>query len=354
MDSQMLTCDGNKFAASQVASPPIQLLLARARENSTPLLCGCKTPGVPMVTRLFRDNIFVARWPETGNLHHPECPSFDLDSHTSAVHECEDGVVEIRASFSLEHGASTPAKNAPHKVTAAPVVARQTLGLDGVLLELWRLAGLGKWFPKMNGRRSWGLARHLLAGAAVPVRIGTSCLADHLFVPESFHSNDAEHGQRQSSTLRKTIADHGLALVVAPISAVESSRFGYRIVFTHMRPLRMYSKKCYGIPARRNSMRDGDRLIGMAIVDARGEHFRVLDMGLLPVTAHWLPYGNPQEAIILDDLVAANYKFLMRSTRQAGEIAVVLEAGDPTFAVIPDAAEPHRWRFERIPGKEMS
>lgn len=304
-----------------------------------------------MVTRLFRNHIFVARWPETGNLHHPECPSYDLDSHTTAVHECEDGVVEIRASFSLGNGAHSAAtKSVPHKTSAAHMAARQTLGLDGVLLELWRLAGLSKWFPKMNGRRSWGLARHLLTGAAIPVRIGTSCLADHLFVPENFHSNDAEHGQRQSATLRKTIADHGLALVVAPINLIEPSRFGYRIIFSHMRPLRMYSKTCFGIPAQRKSMRDGDRLIGIAIVGARGEHFQVHDMGLMSVTAHWLPYGNPQEAIILDDLVAANHKFLMRSTRPAGEIAVVLEAGEPALAVVPDAAEPHRWRFDRIPG----
>lgn len=352
MDDQALQCDGRQFQARDLDNPEVQALLQMARDSGQPVICTCQAPGIPMVIRLHGQKLLIARWPDTGNQHHPDCPSFDLASNTEAVREIEDGTIEVRATFSLTH-AGFPRREA--KATHTPTVptspgSHRALDLTGVLHELWRLSGLDKWFPKMQGKRHWGLVRHLLGQAALPIRIGGQPLHERIFLPEPFRADDAGHSDRQAKELRGLIGTHGLAVLIAPLSGIDPSRYGHRMAFTHMRSHRIYAANDFGMLAMLRQLRDGDRLIGIALIDARADYFRVLDAGAMTITGCWLPYEGPSNAHLLDAVVTGQHRFITRygRFREGTEVAITIEGGRPVSRVIPDSSHGAGWRMDRF------
>lgn len=308
MHEQRCRCGETEFSLEQLLEPAVQEMLLSARESGIAVHCACRT--VPMVTRLFRGRVFVARWPDTGAMHAPECPSFDMSSSPAAVQEREDGTIEIRASFQLREPwvAAQPEMRGHHGATGFHV-ERPALGLQEVLRELWKLSGLDKWFPGLLAKRKWHLVRYRLLNASIPVCIQDESLADRLFIPETYRKDAPAHGQEQLEKLHALASKVGRVVLVAPLLEIEGSKYGYRIKFTHLSEARAYMKQGGEIATKLRSLAEGNRLIGIALLEQRQNYFKVVELAFLPVTKHWLPFASGQAGRVMDDLVEKNHSF---------------------------------------------
>lgn len=327
MHDQRFLCEAQTLPLASLELAETQKLLAAAREHGHPVLCGCRSPGIPMVLRRYNGKILIARWPDTGDRHATDCPSFDPSSNPAAVREHPDGTIEIRTSFQLDppvrgqsHG------RAPSKPAAIPVARRDHLDLSGVLHELWRRTGFDKWFPAMEGKRNWGVVRYHLNEAASAVRIGRHMLGDVLFSVLPFHRDAPEAIEDQLVRLQQLIGDQGIAVLLAPVKLIKPAKFGYRIEFYHLPKLAFYSSSSFGVADQLRQLPEGHRLVAMALVDARGKHFRVHGLGTVPVTSHWLPYDQPNDASAIESLATTNIRFLVRHghLRSGDEVAMQL------------------------------
>lgn len=352
---QTFACNGERFPATRLFTLETQQQIAQAREHGAQIVCLCTDPGTPMVSRKYGGRIFLARWPDTGHRHDPECPSFDLSSRPDAVREQEDGTVEIRASFALgAQPQDPPPASAAASATkrgmnvAPPVQHAPALGLSDVLHQLWRLSDLDRWFPAMAGRRHWGVVGYHLAQAAQPVLIGGKELVQHLFVPQPYRG-DVSQADGQLQTLRDLCTANGSALLLAPLREIAASKFGFKIGFSHLPQMMAYASSSFAVAPALARLRENDRLICLARVTSRRHYFQIDDLGFIPVTSSWLPYIDLTGARVLDDLVAKGERFLVLHGHQAPDsrVAVLLRRGETQHVVVADTSTAG-WRVEQF------
>lgn len=342
MHDQRFLCDGQTLSATSLIEAGTQKRLAAAREQGQLIFCACRSPGIPMVLRRCNGKIHVARWPDTGERHAADCPSFDPSSNPAAIREHPDGTIEIRTSFHLAPCVRGPDQGSsqatPTATPATPVVPHGYLDLSGVLHELWRRAGFDKWFPAMHGKRNWGVVRHHLVETVSTIQMGQRMLGDVLFSALPYHRDAPEALEDQLARLRQIIGEHGIAVLLAPVKLLMPAKFGYRFEFVHLPKLSFYSSSTYGLSEQLRQLPDGHRLIGMALIDARGKHFRVQGLGAIHVTSQWLPYDRFDDALAIERLAATNIGFLVRHghLRTGGEVAIQLGGADDGRLIFPD------------------
>ena len=339
MHDQRFLCEAQILPATALGEAETQLRLAAARKQGHPVLCACRSPGIPMVLRRYNGTILIARWPDTGERHATDCPSYDPSSNPEAIREHPDGTIEIRTSFQL----TPPVRGgtqvrSPGRPTATPVAPHNHLDLSGVLHELWRRAGFDKWFPAMQGKRNWGVVRYHLAETASVVQIGQHMLCDVLFSALPFHRGAPEALDDQIARLQQMIGEKGIAVLLTPVKLIDAAKFGYRIEFYHLPKLAFYAASSYGVADKLRQLPEGHRLIGMALVDARGKHFRVHGLGTIPVTPHWLPYDRLDDGSAIESLAATDLRFLVRHghLRSGHEIAIELGGDHDGRLIFPD------------------
>lgn len=303
-----------------------------------------------MVLRRFNGKVFLARWPDTGERHSSGCPSYDPSSNPAAVHELEDGGIEIRASFSLS--ASSPRQNDRPALSnksrqTETVVQHEQLDLAGVLHELWRRASFDKWFPAMAGRRNWGVVKHHLSIAASAVHVGPWLLGDHLLAVDKFSRSTPGFVEMQTQRLRSMIDEHGVAVLLAPVKSVERSRFGIRVEFFHLPSVSFYKSSMLQIGEQLRCLPAGHRLIALAIIDVRGRNFHIRDAGAITVTSQWLPYDMPSDAITIEALVAHDQRFMVRHghIRENKEVAIKLGGVHDGAMILSDPSSNYGYRI---------
>ncbi len=151
----------------------LQGYLADAHANKIRPLCMCLPGGVPMYVAKVGEHYAIKRMPNTGGTHDPDCTSYDPPAELSGLGEVkgeaiqenvEDGTTTLRLDFSLSKtgGKAAPAPSGVAADTVRTDGAKLTL--RGTLHYLWEEAQLNRWYPAMEGKRSWYVVRISAAG----------------------------------------------------------------------------------------------------------------------------------------------------------------------------------------------
>lgn len=156
--------------------------------------CACKGKGTKFLAVKYHtggDTYFLARYPNTGGQHSPDCIFFTLDKDNSGlkcythgvVKDLKDGGFGIRLDVALAASNSDPTSVVPPDNRNSPGgVSQNTMSLLGLLQFLWDDSGLNRWYPKMAGKRNPTKIFSLLRGSADKIKIASHPLSTHLLV----------------------------------------------------------------------------------------------------------------------------------------------------------------------------
>lgn len=161
--------------------------------------CHCPSKGdKPLAIRYREDNdsYHLARYPESGHLHHNECRFYSPAPERSGMAAYAKGVVEEGADgcflVKLAHGIRVNEESVHDGASTQPLAtadsccAQPAMSLLGLLHLLWQEARLNIWYPKMDGKRGIHTLRHTLPATAERVRISRVPLSDCLLVTAPF------------------------------------------------------------------------------------------------------------------------------------------------------------------------
>ena len=329
MDTQRFSIKGRVLSADD---PLLQEALAQVHDTSERPRCLCIAGGIEMYVSRLR-NFVVKRMPETGNHHHPGCPSYEPDATLSglgelvgdAVRESAAGAIELSLDFpwtrAQGHGGSRSGIDAPNDVEAA----RRRLSLHGLIHFLFERAGFNRWTPAMDGKRTQGVLHKYLTAAAQEVSAKGIPLAERLYVPEPFHESTqgvvAQRRRVKLDILRPSDGRSPLAIVLGEFKAVEFTSSGHRVWIRHMpdAPLLVDSKTWARIEkvfAPLFEARDADtgcrvRLVMAALIRARREHTYEIDAASVVLTSeHWIPVEGVHELPIVQSLIEQRRRFV--------------------------------------------
>ena len=297
--------------------------------------CLCRPGGIEMYVAQLRKFV-VKRMPNTGDLHHPRCPSFEPEAAQSgfgllsgsAVIEHETGRAELRVDFPWTrrpgHGVGVRSPTEPGQVEST---ARR-MSLRALMHFLFDRAGFNRWTPAMAGRRNWGAIRKYLLEAAEQIDVAGGPLTERLFVPEVFDESakaDAARRRREKlAILRPHDGTTPLALVIGEfksVETVEEVQEGRRVRIRHMpdAPLLVEDRLWKRLTRRHAALfeaRDADagqrvRLVIAALIRARREFTYEIDAASLMMTSEtWIPVEGVHELPLIDALVTQGRRFL--------------------------------------------
>ncbi|WP_070358686.1 DUF1173 family protein [Duganella sp. HH105] len=172
-----------------------QVLLAGAyatqKEHRLRCLCHKKEGDQVEMVIGRKSRYYIARMPETAHKHaRGTCELFSEDTSTSGASEykgkgaiqIENGIANIKVNFPLAI-TDTPAPKPSEGDGAEPTtgrVQRGSVGLGGLLSQLWTDSGLNTWnAPKIM---PWAMAYSKLMAAITNTRLGSRELSDHLYL----------------------------------------------------------------------------------------------------------------------------------------------------------------------------
>jgi hypothetical protein len=241
----MFELNGRLFAPSD---PELAAALPRAYESQYRPLCRCRCPGVEMYIAHLHAGYVIKRMPNSGHRHALACGSYDPPPSMSGLGELlgtaiqTDGSNEV-TTLKFDFPMSKSGKRAPAErsaSTGASVKRGATrMSLRALLHYLLDQSRLVRWSPAMAGRRPWRVVRKYLLLAAEGKEAKGQSLAQQLFIPEPYSSQDkdqiAQRREQTFATLRKPgESSQRLMLLIAEVKDFAEARFGKKMVVKHM------------------------------------------------------------------------------------------------------------------------
>jgi hypothetical protein len=351
----------------QCGDPAWQQALQRAHASDARPLCLCQRGGVAMYVARYQEFV-IKRLPDTGHLHHPTCPSYEPPPGQSglgevlgeAVIERAPDRVEVRLEFPLTRriGRPVPAGE-PCAIRTEIAARRRGLGLRGLAHLLLQRAGFNRWYPRMQGKRTWYVVRKHLLAAAHEIETKGVRLADVLLIPEPFVLDDAAAiASRRARTMAVLLSpgedvQFKLMLVMAELKEFSATDIDYRIVLLHMPDCPLYMERKAGdrfkkvfeceyeawVHARSAdaaALTDRGRLrfLFCGLIYAKREGVYFIDTAtLVTLSSTWIPLDHPYERMLIDELVRQERRFLkpLRFESRRGAAfpnAVLLDTSD--------------------------
>lgn len=345
--------------------PRFQDQLAGCYNGSSRPRCLCVPGGVDMYVAKFKKYV-VKRMPGTGERHHPACASYEPASGASglgevlgeAIIERSPELVEVRLDFPLTRRLGRPfASGEPGEKTEV-TAARKKLGLRGLLHLLWERAGFNRWYPRMEGKRSWAVIRKYLLEAAQEVQTKGTRLDERIFVPEQFRAQDATAiGRRRTAAMSVLLSpsedvQFKMMVVIGEMKEFTDTPIGCKIVLKHMAdcPLYLESKtaerfrKVFSYEyetwlTAKDLQSDPNgrpqfRFVFAGLIYAKRENLFYVDTATLMMTSeNWVPLDYAYEQPLVEDLRKHQRRFYkpLRYESKSGAIF-------PNFMLL-DAAE---------------
>lgn len=347
--------------------PAWQHALERACAKDVQPLCLCRPGGVPMYIARYHQ-LFVKRLPDTGHRHHPTCPSYEPPPGQSglgevlgdAVIERAPDRVEVRLDFPLTRRLGRPvAQGDPNAARTEVAAHRRRLGLRGLAHLLLQRAGFNRWYPRMQGKRSWFVVRKHLTAAAHEIETKGARLADILLIPEPYSAEDAKAIARHRVRAMAVLLSPGedvqfkLMLVMSELKEFSATDVDYRIVLRHMPDCTLYMERKAGERFKkvfeceyeawahqRSAEQSGQadpwrlRFLFCGLIYAKREGVYFVDTAtLVMLSSTWIPLDHPYEQLLIDELVRQERRFLkpLRFESKQGATfpnAVLLDTGD--------------------------
>lgn len=356
----------------------LQAVLARAQDAPARPRCLCVPAGVPMYVAHHRQWL-VKRMPDTGELHHPACPSYEPAATAcglgellgEAVVPIDPVQVELRTAFAWTLAAGRAPAVGEARDTPEVRRARRRLSLRGLMHFLFDRAGFNRWSPAMAGKRHQGVVQWYLMAAADGVQVRGEPLTARLYVPELFsEARKAELVAHRREVFRRLMPHEGatpLMVVIGEFKACEASATGRWVWIRHMpdSPLRVEPATWSRIERGFASLfeaRDADgqhdlKLVLAALVRARHEQVLALEAASVMLTTRdWIPVDGLHELPLLQALVAQRRRFLKPLRYEARSAAgfanaLLLDAGAapiPLHVLSPFMMAAERLAKERV------
>ena len=323
---------GRTYAATD---PGLQGGLARLYGSTERPRCMCVPGGVEMYIAKHAEYV-VKRMPDTGNQHHPTCPSFEPEPGMSglgellgeAIIEHSPDQVEVRTDFPISRmpGRSMPRGEA---ITDPPEVHAplKRMSLRALLHFLYERAGFNRWYPAMEGRRNQGVLHKYLSEAAKGVLLKGTMLDERLYVPEPFRTEfKAQIGERRRKKLALLMSPEDavqfkMAILVGEYNGSEPTSFGRRIIIRHIPDVALYIEskawerveRSYGpiLQARDADVARKPRLMMAALIYAKREHvYQVDTLSMMLTTDQWIPLGGLHELPLIEALQREQRAFI--------------------------------------------
>ncbi len=332
--------------------------LTAAHSTGTRVQCGCSSPSPEMYIAATAGRFIVKRMPGTGPDHAIDCPSFlppeELSGlaqvQASAITEDPDGgTTTLKLGFPLRKNSKS--RTAPEQTGAKPTeakVAPRKLTITSVLHFLWHEADLGKWYPRMEGKRYWGVIQYALRQAAAAKIVKGQDLARILYVPEYFKPGDKSEIATRRNQIFATLRPAGrsatpFGLVVAEYKGKEVTPHGARFIFKHAPDCAFFadkdlSKKFDKVFGEQllllEAMGSGHAIVIASFSIAKAGYPVLHEIGMMLVTENWIPFEGMRELEVLAALTEQSRAFQkqMRFNLPADApiaSAVLLDTTDP-------------------------
>lgn len=299
--------------------------LARAYAEKTRPACLCNSRGVPMYIAKVACKYIIKRMPGTGVQHAPDCDSFEPPPELSglgqvfgtAIQEnAEDGLTALKFDFSLKKLGRRVEPGTGGGEADSVKTDGNKLTLRATLHFLWERSGFNRWTPAMEGKRSWLTVRKYLLDAAASMVAKKSNLADLIYIPETFRSeNKDEISQRRVAQMAKICASSPattqLMLVVAEVKELKRHAAGYKLWFKHVpdcgfnvnADLEKRLQKRFANEIALRGEFENSHLIAVATVSMSTTGLPFIEEIALMLTNHnWVPFENLHEKMLLDAL----------------------------------------------------
>jgi hypothetical protein len=314
--------------------PALQDALARIYDSAERPRCMCILGGVEMYVAKHHQFV-VKRMPDTGNKHHPTCPSFEPELGTSglgelmgeAIIEHSPESVEVRLNFPLARVPGRPFPRGEPIDTTEVHAPRRRMSLRALLHLLYERAGFNRWYQAMEGKRNQGVLHKYLNEAARDIVIKGGPLADRLYVPEPFRVENkdaiAERRRQKLAVLQSPEDDvqFKMALVVGQYNGVESTVYGRKVLVRHMPDAPLYVdgkvwekvERAYGdlLAARDADVANKPKVLLAALIYAKREHLYQIDtLTMMLLSDQWLPLDGLYELPLIERLCQEGRSFM--------------------------------------------
>lgn len=315
----------------------LQEALARVHGTPTRPRCLCIDGGVEMYVSKFEEFI-IKRMPQRGVEHALTCPSYELPSD-SEMGLCGDAIidrgsegVELRLAYPLarHHGRGRHAgqASAVENVNAG----RKQLSLGGTLRYLWAHAGFNRWYPSMQGRRSYGVVRRFLLQSCQQIRAKGFRLSERVFIPEPFDIEKATAiAERHRQALLTLLSTEGelrfkMMIAVGELKQLRATALGFGLVLKHLPDRQLLLDQAAGDRVKRAFEQElaawsagAVRLIVACLIFGRNELcLEIQSLAIMMTDAHWIPLDSVVEKDLLDKLVTEERTFI--KPLQYGEV----------------------------------
>ncbi|MGO4485437.1 DUF1173 domain-containing protein [Rhizobium pisi] len=300
--------------------------LAEAYRLKVRPLCLCREPGMPMYIAQIGGQLVVKRMPLSGGDHHATCPSYEPPYELSGLGalmgtaiklDAVAGFAALKLDFPLsKRGASGP-ENTDSSQSDSVKSDSKRLSLRALLHLLWHESGLTEWTSYWSGKRHWWQIYHHLIEAARTMSVRGEPLAERLFVPEPFRTDDKAAIEQRRSQAMAALARSGtgpkkLMLLVGEIKEFAAARSGQQVVVKHMPGFRLHLEETVWRRLQRRfeaelalwKSDDRHHLIAIATIEAGSAGLVTInEIALMTVTEQWLPVENAHEERLLEKLV---------------------------------------------------
>ncbi|MBN9202997.1 DUF1173 domain-containing protein [Methylibium petroleiphilum] len=355
--------------------------------------CLCLAEGVEMYVARLGEGYIVKRMPDTGSRHAPDCPSYEPPAEVSGLGQLlGSAITEDPATGETTLKLDFPLTKMPGRSQMPPAGGESgsvasdgsRLSLRGLLHYLWDQAELTRWHPGFAGKRTWAtVRRHLLQAAEQKFARGQS-LQSRLYIPEFFsvEQRDAISARRLSHWVR-AIQTPGkvqqLMLMICEVKEIVPARYGFKAVVKHL-PDQAFAidERLYWRLTRHFEPElalwgasDATRMVMISTfrLNTVGAP-AIVEMSLLPVTAHWLPVENAFDQQLIDTMVGESRSFVRclrygLSQSQVVATAVLFDTGsracplyvstpgdDGQIAAFVEARCPDAWLWQTC-GSDM-
>ena len=336
-------------------APSLQAALAAIHNTTDRPLCLCMAQGVEMYVAKYADYV-IKRLPDTGSLHHPSCVAYEMDATESgrggligkAITEHASNEWEIRTKFALTR---TPGRAIQRGAAGTPTeVAARPKGASmlALLHELWERTGFNKWYPAMEGKRSWGTVRWHLLQEAAKARTKNQLLSEVVLSGEPFDKEKAaeqEAARKKSMTIMaspKGDVQNRMMIALGEFKSAEASTLAWRLRLKHMPEIAFLIepdtwKRVRRTYERQLQVHEADpstRLVVAALVYSPADQVVCVgEITLMLTTQHWIPIEDANDNELIRRLVEAKRRFirpLRFDSKHWGAFAnaKLLDAGD--------------------------
>ena len=285
--------------------------------------CMCSRHAPEMYITQRRNTYYLARIPGSGQLHHPSCPSFDIDD--DIPRDDSSGRVVISPAFPLSQQLSSVRSEKSGSNTDQRNPPKNQSTLKDLLRSLWWKADLNRWYPRMQGKRNWYVIRKHVREAASEFAIGKEPFEDHLFIPPPFDKEQSQAHQKAcsealSSLCSITAGRKNLALALGIAKPFKPSKYGFQVQIKHLPETVFFLRQALAEKLKSsnkfeylglNTNPDEAVVLSLLLVErTEAGNYNIVDAALLRTTRDFIPVRSVFEEDLASRLIQEGRSFI--------------------------------------------